>query len=219
MPSSRRSSTDVTPAAPALHPTAHQELELKAVVHDPQALLATLRAAGAVPGYAGLLRDRRYDRAGMLAARDEVLRVREYRHRDGSVSAELTWKGPTRLSRDGYKQREEIELAVGSAGGSAADLLAALGYEAVYTVDRWIETWTVEGASVRLEWYPRMDVLVEVEGTPDAIERAIVASGLARTGFTAEPLAIFAERYRARGGAPALSLGELGSETPSWERR
>ena len=210
--------------------TAHQELELKSVVADPAALREQLRSVGAMRGYAGLLRDRRYDRAGSLAARDEVLRVREYRHPDGSVSAELTWKGPTRRSPDGYKQREEIEVVVagaagtaetaGTAGGlAAAEFLRALGYEPVQTIDRWIETWQLEGASVRIEWYPRMDVLVEVEGDPDAIERAIVASGLERDGFTAEPLVVFAGRYRTRGQAPVLALDELGGAAPTWEQR
>src|SRR5690606_3917037 len=148
-------------------------------------------------------------------------RVREYRHADGSVSAELTWKGPTVRSADGYKQREEIELAIGGdgRGAAAAELLRALGYEPVQTIDRWIETYEVEGASVRLEWYPRMDVLVEVEGEPHAIERAIVATGLERGGFTAEPLAVFAARYRARGEAPVLALQHLEGAAPSWEQR
>ena len=66
--------------------------------------------------------------------------MREYRHADGSVSAELTWKGPTVRSADGYKQREEIELAIGGdgRGAAAAELLRALGYEPVQTIDRWM---------------------------------------------------------------------------------
>ena len=200
-------------------PAAHQELELKAVVPDPPALVARLRSLGAMPGYAGLLRDRRYDQGGMLAARDEVLRVREYRHRDGSVTTELTWKGATRRSPDGYKERAEIELALVESGASAADFLQALGYEVVYTIDRWIETWRLEDASVRLEWYPRMDVLVEVEGTPDAIEQAIVKSGMERDAFTAEPLPVFTERYRRRGESPVLDLAGLDGAAPSWEQR
>ena len=197
---------------------AHQELELKSVVADPRSLRERLRSAGATPGYEGMLRDRRFDRAGALTSRDEVLRVREYRHADGSVRTELTWKGPTRRSADGYKQREEIELAV-AGRGEAVEFLRALGYEPVQTIDRWIESWSLEGASVRMEWYPRMDVLVEVEGDPGAIERAIAASGLARAGFTAEPLAVFAERYRMRGGRPVLALDELSGAAPTWETR
>lgn len=200
---------------------AHRELELKSVVPDPASLRERLRAAGAVAGYAGRLRDRRYDTGGRLAARDEVLRVREYIHANGSVSAELTWKGPTRRSPEGYKQRDEIELPVGGgdSGVSAGDLLAALGYRPIQTIDRWIETYSIEGASVRLEWYPRMDVLVEVEGEPSAIERAIPATGIDRAAFTAEPLVAFTGRFRQRTGEPILSLDALGDASPGWEHR
>ena len=75
-----------------------------------------------------------------------------------------------------------------------------------------------DGAVVRLEWYPRMDVLVEVEGEPPAIEAAIAALGIDRSAFTAESLSAFVARYEARTGRPAAtSRAALGSERPSWE--
>ena len=65
-------------------------------------------------------------------------------------------------------------------------------------------------ATARLERYPRMDVLVEVEGEPAAIERAIVASGIPRSAFTAESLAEFVRRFQERTGVPAeLSGGAI----------
>lgn len=198
---------------------AHQELELKAVVPDAAACRAHLRAAGATPGFGGLLHDRRFDRDGALLARDEVLRVREYRHPDGTADTQLTWKGPTRRSADGYKERDEIEVAIARGGAAPADLLHALGYAPVHAIDRFVETYRVGDASVRLEWYPRMDVLVEVEGTPAGIEAAIAATGLPRAEFTAEPLAVFTRRFAERGGRPALALDELESESPAWEHR
>ena len=89
----------------------------------------------------------------------------------------LAWKGPTGRSPDGYKLREEIELSVGADPGR---LLQALGYRAVHAIDREVEIWHLDGATARLERYPRMDVLVEVEGEPAAIERAVAASGIPR---------------------------------------
>src|SRR2546426_5915111 len=41
-------------------------------------------------------------------------------------------------------------------------------------------------AVLRLEWYPAMDVLLEVEGEPSEIEHAIAATGLARDRFLPE---------------------------------
>src|SRR4029079_12307695 len=188
------------------------ELELKAVVPDPEALRARLRHAGAIPGFRGRMTDRRYDRAGDLAARDEVLRIRTYHHPNGSTESVLAWKGATGRSPEGYKLRQEIELAVRSERGAAERLLGALGYAPVHLIEREVEIYRVEEATVRLERYPEMDSLVEVEGVPDAIERAIVVTGIARGDFTAEALSEFVRRYETRTGAPA----RLSAEGAAW---
>ena len=196
----------------------HRELELKAVVPDPAALAARLERAGAVAAFHGLMTDRRYDRGTELAARDEVLRVRTYHHADGTRRSQLAWKGRTQVSEEGYKLREELECLVAPGSGDPAALLEALGYRVVHAVDRRVATWTLGGATARLEWYPRMDVLVEVEGDPAAMEALIAVSGLARDSFTAEPLRAFVARYDARNGnAAAVSLAELASAAPEWD--
>ena len=179
------------------------ELELKAVVGDPAALRARLVAAGARQRFRGRMSDLRYDRNGELMSRDEVLRVRTYHHGDDRTEAVLGWKGPVRRSPEGYKQREEIELTV-AGGASPHGLLRALGYDVVHTVDRDVELLDLDGAAVRLEQYPRMDPLLEVEGDPGAIERAIRATGIDRAAFTPDSLADFVRRFEARTGTPAL---------------
>ncbi len=180
------------------------ELELKAAVPDAAALQARLRAAGATRVKAGLMRDRRFDRDGGLAARDEVLRVRSYVLEDGRREARLAWKGPTRVSGDGYKLREEHELALQASAEDATAFLGALGFGVSHAIDRRVEYWDLGGATLRLEWYPRMDVLLEVEGEPAAIERALAATGLPRSAFTAEALVDFVEAYEARTGHRAI---------------
>ncbi len=179
------------------------ELELKAVVADPAALRARLASAGAVPTFAGRMRDHRYDRAGELAPRDEVLRVRTLQAAGQPARWELAWKGPTSRSADGYKLREEHACVVGG-DTSPSVVLEALGYVAIHRVDREVEVYQLGGAMVRLETYPRMDVLLEVEGEPEAIERAIAALALPRASFTAEPLSAFVARYEARDGRAAV---------------
>jgi adenylate cyclase class IV len=191
--------------------TRHQELELKAVVPDPERLRRHLREAGAELHSGGRLIDVLYDRGGELTLRGEVLRVRTYRHAEGGVDFVLAWKGPTQRSPDGYKLREEVELSVGADPGH---LLQALGYRPVHVIEREIEVWHLGEATARLERYPRMDVLVEVEGEPAAIERVVAASGIPRDEFTAEPLAEFVRRYEERTGAPAeLAGGSAGAVT------
>ena len=178
----------------------HRELELKAVVPDAEELRSRLSASGAELRSRGRLLDVRYDRGGELTLQDQVLRARTYRRAGGGVDFVLAWKGPTRRSPDGYKLREEIELTVGADPGQ---LLQSLGYQPVQVIDREIEIWHLDEATARLERYPRMDVLVEVEGQPAAIERVVLASGIPRHQFTAEPLAEFVRRYEARTGAAA----------------
>jgi predicted adenylyl cyclase CyaB len=181
----------------------HQELELKAVVPDPEAFRRRLRAAGAVPRFTGRMTDLRYDRAGELATRDEVLRVRTFHHPDGD-EAILTWKGPTTRSPDGYKLREEIELPISRAAADPGRLLAALGYQPVQAVERVVEVYRLGDATARLETYPHMDVLLEVEGEPAAIEQAIAATGIPRSQFTAESLPEFVRRFEERSGQAAV---------------
>ena len=195
-----------------------EELELKAIVPDPAALRRRLTAAGARPGFRGLMEDRRYDQAGTLAAQDEVLRIRRFFHADGRVDAELSWKGATRRSTDGYKLREELSCRIAAGSDFLGAILEALGYTVVQAIDRWVEMFELGGAVLRVEWYPRMDVLLEVEGPPEAIEAAIRATGLPREGFTAEMLVDFVRRYDARGERPAvLAVAALGGDRPAWE--
>jgi adenylate cyclase class IV len=182
-----------------------EELELKAVVPDPERLRARLLGAGAVARFQGRMRDRRYDRGGELAGRDEVLRIRSFEDGAGPGTAVLAWKGPVSRSPEGYKRRTELELpmAAPDSGATAHALLSALGYRMVHAIDRDVEVLELAGATVRLEHYPDMDPLVEVEGAATAIEQAIAASGIPRGQFTAESLADFVQRFEARTGHPA----------------
>ena len=197
-----------------------RELELKAVVPDAAALAARLCAAGPLT-FRGLMRDRRFDLPDRsMLARDEVLRVRTLEPRGaGEAHAELTWKGPTKRT-GGYKEREELQFAVGDAA-AAATVLARLGFEVTDAIDRCVEYYEVAGAAARIEWYPRMDALVEVEGAPADIEKAVLATGIPRGDFTADRLLDFAGRYRERTGRDAvLRLDLLGPDErpgfPTW---
>lgn len=195
-----------------------REIEVKAVVEEPLALAARLEACAASRVFRGRMSDRRFDLPGRaLEARDQVLRVRTFEAATGSARrlAEVAWKGPTRQER-GYKEREELQFTVGDVLPVEA-MLARLGYGVTDALDRCVEVYELDDATLRLEWYPRMDVLLEVEGPPAAIEAAVAASGMPRTAFTPERLLAFAARYQRRtGAAPALNLAALGGERPAW---
>jgi predicted adenylyl cyclase CyaB len=180
------------------------ELELKAVVADPAALIARLRSFGAREEFVGGLVDRRFDFPDRsLLLRDEVIRVREYRAADGTLQTSLEWKGPE--SHDsGYKRREEIGVETGDAE-TLVTILARMGLQQVRTIERQIRQYRLDGAIVRMEHYEQMDDLVEVEGEGPDIERAISQMGIPRDQFTGESLSIFALRYEARTGKRAIT--------------
>ncbi len=172
------------------------EVELKSVVDDMERRRAAIEAAGATLVFSGRLEDRRYDTAERaLTQADQVLRVRTYRDAHGT-RAELDWKGPTRRE-GGYKLREELESRV-SDGDLLAAILDKLGYVVTIAIDREIVQYDLAGTMVRFERYPRMDILVEVEGSPEQIEAAVAALGMAREGFTSERLVDFALRFESR---------------------
>jgi predicted adenylyl cyclase CyaB len=180
------------------------EVELKSVVDDLDGRRQRVEAAGGVLRFAGRLEDRRYDTpARVLLLRDEILRTRVRRSLSGGrVRATIDWKGPT-AQAEGYKVREELAVAVDDAE-TLASVLAKLGYGVTEAIDRDVWEYDADGATIRFERYPRMDVLVEVEGMPAAIERAVASTGLPRDGFTAERLSDFVRRFEARTGSRAV---------------
>jgi adenylate cyclase class IV len=184
------------------------ETELKAVVEDIAAARAAVERAGGKLELEGMLQDNRYeDDLGRMRKQDHVLRVRVFRG-GGREEASLEWKGPTRIV-GGLKAREEIGTRVSDAG-ALIEIVERLGYEVTRTIDREIAQYTLQGATVRFERYPRMDDLVEVEGTAEAIERAIAALGIARDAFTADSLPEFMARYEKRTGKrPIVCAADL----------
>jgi adenylate cyclase class IV len=190
------------------------------VVTDPAALRRRLLEAGAGPGFQGIMVDRRYDRDGTLLTRDEVLRLREFRSDGALPRFFLSWKGPTVVTPEGYKSRRELEFELRPRADAPAGLLELLGYHEVQRIDRYVEYYRLGEADIRLEWYPRMDVLAEVEGEEAALEGALGQLGIPRECWLPDSLPAFAARFAARTGAPAaLALSELGSALPCWESR
>ena len=190
-----------------------REVELKAVVDDVALRRRAVEAAGGGLRFEGALVDVRWDSpARALTVRDHVLRLRTYRS-GAEVRAMLDWKGPTRYE-DGFKVRDELTTTAGNPEALAA-MLEKLGYVIVREIERTIAQYDLAGTTVRFENYPRMDPLVEVEGTPAAIEAAIAVLGMPREAFTTERLPDFCLRFEARTGTfAALCARELAGERP-----
>lgn len=180
-----------------------REVELKGMLTGDDDLIAArarLEEAGAELVYEGRLEDKRYDTADRaLALKDHVLRLRVYRGK--TVVTSLDFKGPTTYV-EGFKVRDEHTVGADDPVALAA-ILEAMGYVITREIDREIAQYRLAGAVIRFERYPRMDILVEVEGEPEAIERAILTLGMAREGFTTERLPDFVLKYESRTGQRA----------------
>lgn len=191
------------------------EFELKARLADGgESLRQRLREAGWSLAFRGRILDRRYDTpARRLEERDEALRIRRYLREDGEVRAVLAWKGPA-TEVEGLKRRDEFETRVEDSAGLAA-ILEALGYtEVTGIIDRRIETWEKNAVSVRIERYPRMDTLAELEGPPDQVRASIGELGLGEDAWKSWPLPVFVERFEARTGQEALLAEGDGTRAP-----
>jgi adenylate cyclase class IV len=180
------------------------ELEVKARVTSPAALRRALVAAGARLEFRGRMIDRRFDHGtrGLLSPRDQVLRLRVYRAAGGArARGVLAWKGPA-SARGAYRHRLELEAQVEDPD-AMLEILRRLRFRESLRIDRRVEIWRLGRAVLRIERYPRMDTLLEVEGAPRAIERAIAATRLGRERFLAESLPFFVRAYEARTGRRA----------------
>ena len=178
------------------------ELELKTRVTDLGSLRRAIRAAGARLEFRGRMSDCRYDRGRELIRRDHVLRVRVYQPDGrGAAHAVLTWKGPA-STRRGYRHRSELECSVLDAEAFRA-VLERLRYRVILAIDRRVEVYRLGGVVLRLERFPGMDTLLEVEGAPAAMERVIRAIGVPRERFRSDSLPYFTRAYRRRTGRPA----------------
>lgn len=188
-----------------------REIEVKGAVSDVELPRRRLMDAGATLSFVGRTADTRYDTpAHALRLRDEVLRVRRQQG-EGVDRVQLEHKGAASYE-GGYKVREEIGVAV-SDDKTLHLLLSNLGYVVTREIEREIVVLAFRGATVRFETYPRMDCLVEVEGTPENIEQAIAAMGLPRAMFSTDRLADFAMRFEARTGTrAALCARELAGD-------
>lgn len=183
------------------------EYELKARLEGGgEGLADELERLGWSRGFSGEMIDRRYDTPDRrLEARDEVLRVRRYRSRGGGDRTVLAWKGPT-AEEEGFKRREEIETEVGDPE-AVTELLAALGFTAVTAaIDRQVEVYRKEGVQLRLESYPVMDTLLEIEGAPADVEARLdelEAAGVPAEAWKPWPLPRFVRRFEERTGRRA----------------
>ncbi|WP_171446555.1 hypothetical protein [Corallococcus carmarthensis] len=153
------------------------EVELKSVVDDLLLRRRHVEEAGGRLRFTGTMVDRYYTLESGPDRGAGRLRVRAYKAPAGGWT-ELTWKGGARLEH-GYKVREELNTRVEDEA-TLRNILERTGFEESECITREIAWYVFGDATLRFEQFPCMDLLVEVEGAPGAIEHAIPATGIPR---------------------------------------
>ncbi len=179
----------------------HLEIEAKLWVAGLEPVAAALTAHGAVLRHPRVLeRNIRYDdAAGTFLADGIVLRLRQ----DSQVR--LTYKSPAEPSpAGGVQTRFEAEVVVDDF--ARMDLiLRRLGYRPLMVYEKYRTTYTLGEVEVVLDEMP-YGHFVEIEGSPEAIERAIATLGLADCHRFAESYARLFDYVRANLGLTFTDL-------------
>ncbi len=205
-----------------------KETEIKLVVSDVKAFERKLKKLGGKTVGTGNGRVHEFNTIfdtpdGGLAKHGQLLRIRtETAQRTGkkagSTRVVLTFKQPTERGIDEagvrFKVRDETELEVSDAG-PLAKIFEGLGMRGWFSYEKYRTTWKL-GASAR--W--AKDLLIEIdetpvgtyaelEGPPEAIDRAAEALGYSRKDYLLKNyLTLYAEDCRRRGVTPGNMLFE-----------
>lgn len=143
-----------------------------------------------------LLQDRLFDTADrQLREAGCALRVRS--DRDAGF---LTFKGPSHAEA-AVKTREELETPVADPH-TAQLVLRALGYSQVFLGEKYREEYALHGAHIALDEVP-FGVFIEIEGTPEVIERTAAALGKSTADYRLESYPrLHAEWSKSQGREP-----------------
>jgi adenylate cyclase class 2 len=185
------------------------EVEIKFLVRDAEALVRCLRSAGfheETPSTfeANTLYD---SAAGDLRRAGEILRLREYGGR---------WR-ITHKSRGAavkHKSRIEHETAVAS-GGEMHAILTALGYTPAFRYEKYRAEWSDGTGEVVIDRTP-IGNLAEIEGDPGWIDRIAKVMGLSESDYITASYAELFFRWKQQTGSNArnMTFEECGTPLP-----
>jgi len=205
-----------------------QEVEVKLRVADLAGLRRRLARLGLRPTAAGRVYERNilFDTPrGDLAKHGQLLRVRRVAPASGSrgaprahLGAQLTYKGPAeqaapadaaRVGR--YKVRQELEVGVADPE-QVGRILEALGLRGWFRYEKYRTSFRLPGSfrwagglQVELDETP-IGSFLELEGPPQAIDRAAKLLGYAPSNYIAKSyLALYLDQCRKQ-GVPAADM-------------
>jgi len=185
------------------------EVEIKFLVHDAEALVRGLRGAGFHERTPSTFEaNTLYDSAsGELRRAGEVLRLRVYGGR-----WTLTHKSRGTASK--HKTRIEHETQV-SNGEEMHAILTALGYRPSFRYEKYRAEWSDGTGEVVIDRTPIGD-LAEIEGAPQWIDRIAKILGLSDSDYITASYAELFFRWKERTASRALNMTfeECGTPRP-----
>ena len=158
------------------------EIEAKMRLHDAVEMERLLEQLGAT-FVAELLETNTYfdTPTGRLKSTDQGLRIRVERSDSRPTRAVITHKGPRAHGQ--LKSRSETETGVEDAR-TAANLLAALGFNPVLTFEKRRRRWRLGDCVIELDNVPHIGSFIEIDGPTDAA----VMAARERLGLASEPI-------------------------------
>jgi adenylate cyclase class 2 len=148
-----------------------QEIEIKFVLKDREALVRKLHEIGAQKLYGETFEDNIVlDRRGELRTKGALLRVRKF-----GRYALATFKGPMAFE-GGVKIRDEVQTGVESFE-LAIQLFDSLGFKPVFRYQKFREVWRVRDVEVVLDRTPIGDYF-EIEGALEVIRAVAEELGM-----------------------------------------
>lgn len=160
---------------------------------------ALTRAGAVVESPRGFEDNRIYDRAdGTLEREGSVLRIR----RD-AAGGTITFKGPAEEGLR-HKVRVEHETSVGDPE-AAHRLLVGLGFQVAWRYQKYRTHYRLGVVEALLDETP-IGCWVELEGEPEAIDRAAASLGFGLEGYETGTYRDLAERHARQHGIPVSDL-------------
>ena len=186
------------------------EVEIKFVVHDLDALMRSIPSAGLRGKTPSTLESNTlYDNSsGDLRRAGEVLRIRVY-------GARCTLTHKSRGNGGRHKTRAEHETAVASADEMHA-ILTALGFRPAFRYEKYRAEWSDAQGEVVIDRTPIGD-FGEIEGPPEWIDRTAESLNLNQKDYITASYAELFTRWKEHTGSTAsdMTFEQCGTARPS----
>jgi adenylate cyclase class 2 len=185
------------------------EVEIKFIVRDAEALIRCVQSAGFHEETSSTFEaNTLYDNAaGDLRRAGEVLRLREY-----GGQWRLTHKSRGEAGK--HKVRVEYETLVGD-GEQMHAILTSLGYTPAFRYEKYRAEWNDGTGEVVIDRTPIGD-LAEIEGDPHWIDRIAKVLGLSENDYITDSYTELFFRWKQRTGSSAqnMTFKECGAPRP-----